>query len=277
MRYKPTKDATMSRRALAACLILGLAVSFSAATAPVPAATHLTAEQIVAENVKARGGLDAWRKIDTMVSIGQLQTGNPSMPSVPFVLQQARPNKTRFEVHVREKTSVRTFNGVEGWKLHQSHSGNPEVLAYTAEEIAAARDGPGIDGPLIDYQSKGINVDFDGIDEVEGKKTYRLKVNLPSGATRRWWIDAATFLDVKYERESHTSTGQSGTVTVTFANYKSVDGLLIPHSIITGQESGKGKEAMLVEQIFFNRPMGDKVFSQPRAAMHVKSANPHAS
>ena len=266
----------MSRRALVACLILGLAASFSAATAPAPAIPHLTAEQIVAKNVKARGGLDAWRKIDTMVSIGQLQTGNPSMPSVPFVLQQARPNKTRFEVHLREKTSVRTFNGVEGWKLHQSHSGNPEVLPYTAEEITAARDGPGIDGPLVDYRSKGIGVEFDGIDEVAGKKTYRLKVKLPSGATRRWWIDAATFLDVQYERESRTSTGQPATVTVSFANYKSVDGLLVPYSTITGQESGKGKEAMLVEQVFFNRPMGDKVFSQP-APMHMKSANPHAS
>ena len=277
MRYIAIKDATMSRRARAACLILGLAVSFSAATAPAPAIPHLTAEQIVAKNVKARGGLDAWRKIDTMVSIGQLQTGNPSMPSVPFVLQQARPNKTHFEVHVREKTSVRVFNGVEGWKLHQSHSGNPEVLAYTSEEIAAARDGPGIDGPLIDYRSKGIGVDFDGIDEVAGKKTYRLKVKLPSGATRRWWIDAATFLDVKYERESRTPTGESATVTVSFANYRSVDGLLIPHSIITGQESGKGTEAMLVEQVFFNRPMGDKVFSQPHAPMHMNSAKPHAS
>ena len=188
-------------------------------------------------------------------------------------LQQARPNKTRFEVHVRDKTSVRVFNGVEGWKLHQSHNGSPEVAPYTAEEIAAARDGLGIDGPLIDYQAKGIGVDFDGIDEVAGKKAYRLNVKLPSGATRRWWIDAATFLDLKYERESRTSTGQSATVTVSFANYKTVDGLLIPHSTITGEEGGKAVEAMLIEQVFLNRPMGEKVFTEPRAPTHIKPAH----
>jgi hypothetical protein len=264
----------MSQLSRAACLILGLAASFRAAAAPAPAIPHLTAKQIVANNVKARGGLDAWRKIDSMVSIGQLGTGNPSMPRVPFVMQQARPNKTRLEVHVRERTSVRVFNGVEGWKLHQSHSGNPEVLAYTAEDIAAARDGLGIDGPLIDYQAKGIGIDFDGIDEVAGKKAYRLSVKLPSGATRRWWIDAATFLDMKYERESLTSTGQSATVTVSFANYKNVDGLQIPHSIITGQEGGKGTEAMMIEQVFLNRPMGDKVFSEPHAPTRIKAPNP---
>ena len=173
-------------------------------------ASHLTAKEIVAKNVKARGGLEAWRKVKTMVSIGHLETGNPSAPRVPFVLQQARPNKTRFEVHVHEKTSVRVFNGVEGWKLRPSRGGGSEPVAYTAEEIEAARDGPGIDGPLIDYQAKGIGVDFDGIDEVAGKKAYRLIVKLPSGAIRRWWIDAASFLDVRYERESHTRDGSSG-------------------------------------------------------------------
>jgi hypothetical protein len=274
MRHPPINDATMFKRALAACLILGLAASFCAPAAPTTADPHLSVKQIVAKNVKARGGLDAWRKIDTMVSIGQLQTGNPSMPSVPFVMQQARPNKTSFEVHMREKTSVRVFNGVEGWKLNQSHSASAEAVPYTAEEIAAGRDGLGIDGPLIDYQSKGIGVDFDGIDEVAGRKAYRLTVKLPSGATRRWWIDAATFLDLKYERESRTLTGQPATVTVSFANYQSVDGLLIPHSIITGQEGGTGKEAMLIEQAFFNRPLGDKVFSQPRAPARLKSLNP---
>ena len=274
MRLHPKSNMQMSQLARAACLILSLAASCITAAAPAPAVPHLTAKQIVANNVKARGGLDAWRKIDTMVSIGQLETGNPSMPRVPFVMQQARPNKTRLEVHVREKTSVRVFNGVEGWKLRQSHSGSPEVLAYTADEIAAARDGPGIDGPLIDYQAKGIGVDFDGIDEVAGKKAYRLRVKLPSGATRRRWIDAATFLDVKYERESLTSTGQSATVTVSFANYKNIDGLQIPHSIVTGQEGGKGTEAMMIEQVFLNRPMSDKVFSEPHAPTRIKSANP---
>jgi hypothetical protein len=64
---------------------------------------------------------------------------------------------------------------------------------------------------------------------------------------------------------------------VSFADYKSVDGLLIPHSTITGQENGKAVEAMLVEQVFLNRPLGEKVFSEPRAPAHMRSANPRPS
>jgi hypothetical protein len=180
----------------------------------------------------------------------------------------------RFEVRVRDKTSVRVFNGVDGWKLRPSRGGGPELLAYTVEDIAAARDGPGIDGPLIDYQAKGIGVDFDGVDEVAGKKTYRLNVKLPSGATRRWWIDAASFLDVKYERESRTPAGQSVTVSSSFANYRSIDGLQIPLSITNGQESGSATGAMVIDQVFLNRPIGDQVFSKPRAPIRINSANP---
>ena len=251
--------------------MVGLIAPFSAlgasdTEATAPARLHLTAKQIVANNVKARGGLEAWRKIETMVISGHLVTGNQAMPVVPFVQQQARPNKMRFEVHMRDKTSLRVFNGVEGWKLRPSPGGPSQLLAYTTEDIEAARNAPGIDGPLIDCQAKGVHVDVDGIDEVAGRKAYRLKVKLASGATRRWWIDAASFLDVKYERESRTQAGQATTVSVSFANYKSVDGLQIPYSIITGQENGKVTEAMVIEQVILNRPMGDDVFSEPHAA-----------
>jgi hypothetical protein len=274
--YTHSEDATMSQRTRAASIILCFFALFTAAAvraADASAPRHLTAKEIVANNAKARGGLEAWRKVTTMVLIGYLETGNPSVPRVPFVLQQARPNKTRFEVHMHQKTSVRIFNGVEGWKLRPSRGAGPEPLAYTPEEIQAARDGPGIDGPLLDYQAKRIGIAFDGTDDVAGKKAYRLIVKLPSGATRRWWVDAVSFLDLKYERESRTTTGQPATVTVNFANYKSVEGLQIPHSITTGQGSGKPLEAMMIEEVFLNRPMGDKVFSQP-SSTGMKSTNP---
>lgn len=250
---------------------LAAAMATSAVNCRAIAGPTLTAEQIVANNVKARGGLEAWRAIQTMITVGHLETGNPSMPEVPFVMQQARPNKTRFEVHVREKTSVRIFNGVDGWKLRPGRGGIPDLLAYTEDEIEAARNAPGIDGPLIDYQAKGISVNFDGIDEIAGKKAYRLIVKLPSGATRRWWIDAKSFLDLSYERESHTAAGKSAVVTVSFGNYKSIDGVQIPQSITTSQLGAQGSESMVIEKVLLNRPLGDQVFSKPPVPMRRQS------
>src|ERR1700757_5196372 len=65
--------------------------AMGAQSAPVP---ELTAEQIVQKNVDARGGLEAWRKIQTMVWVGHMERAGGPMASMSFVLQQKRPNKT---------------------------------------------------------------------------------------------------------------------------------------------------------------------------------------
>ena len=110
--------------------------------------------------------------------------------------------------------AARVFDGTNGWKLRPSRGRTPEVVPFTADEISAARDAPGIDTPLFDYAAKGVAVHFDRLDEVEGRKAYRLSLTLPSGATQHAWIDAQSFLDVQYHRESHNTAGQSATVTV---------------------------------------------------------------
>ena len=71
----------------------------------------LTADQIVEKNVAARGGLDAWRKVRTMVWFGHVDSANAPVRDMPFVLAMKRPNKTRFELTVLNEKSVRVFGG----------------------------------------------------------------------------------------------------------------------------------------------------------------------
>lgn len=231
------------------------------------AAPVLTAAQIAEKNVAARGGLDAWRKIQTVVFVGHLETSKPGAPFVPFVLQLKRPNKRHFEVRVQEERSVRIFDGTKGWKVRPSHGRIPELVPFTADEVSAARDAPGIDGPLFDSAAKGVAIHFDRLDEVEGRKAYRLSLTLPSGATQHAWIDAKSFLDVQYDRESHNTTGQTATVTVHQRDYKTVSGLQIPHTIEIGGERGKGAERMVIDRVLLNPPLGDDVFERPSVPM----------
>src|SRR3974390_2880741 len=78
------------------------------AEAPPP---KLSAEQIVAKNVAARGGLAAWKGVQTMVWIGHIESAHAPVPSVLFVLQQQRPNRTRFEINALGQKTVRGFDG----------------------------------------------------------------------------------------------------------------------------------------------------------------------
>lgn len=229
------------------------------------AVSELTAEQVVRKNVAARGGAEAWAKIETMVWIGHMQSEHAPVPIMTFVMDQKRPNKTRFEIDAMGQKTVRVFDGAHGWKVQPNRAGGPDTKPYTPQEVTFAFRAQLIDGPLIDYRAKGNVVALEGIDEVEGRKAFRLKVQLASGETDHVWIDAQTFLDIKYERPSYGPPGTPSTVTIFYRGYKTVEGLQIPAVIETPSAAGQTPDRMVIEKVALNPPLADRVFTQPGA------------
>jgi hypothetical protein len=253
--------------ALAACSAAG-AVAADKVTAkvaaPQTAATPaLTAEQIVEKNVAARGGLEAWRKVQTMAWAGHMESPGAAIPSMPFLLEQKRPNKTRFEVTAMSQRTLRVFDGAHGWKVRPARDGKPDVQPYTPQELKFAREEQVIDGPLIDYQAKGTAVELAGVEQIEGHKAYRLHVRLASGERHDVWIDAQTFLDLKYDRTSYSASGVAGTVSVFYRDYKTIEGLHIPTTLEIGAGSARVPDKMVIEKIALNPTLEDRAFARP--------------
>ena len=226
----------------------------------------LTVDQIVEKNVAARGGLEAWRGIQTMIWTGHINTGNPAAPIEPFVFELKRPNKMRFEINAEHERTVRLFDGATGWKFRASNSSPPALKPYSRSELRSARDAQGIDGLLIDHQAKGIKVDLDGTDQVEGRKAYRLNITLPSGTTRRLWVDAQTFLEVKYERQPHPPVGRTGAVFVHYRNYRMIGAVRMPLTIETEAQPGAPGERMTIDDVTLNPSLSDAHFERPSPA-----------
>jgi len=76
----------MSMRALAAWALAAL-TSVAAAAGDGETAQTLTADQIVERNVAARGGLEAWRKVQTPGLCSAAPDGNADGGSVPHALE----------------------------------------------------------------------------------------------------------------------------------------------------------------------------------------------
>jgi hypothetical protein len=224
---------------------------------------ELTAEQIVEKNVAARGGAEAWRKVQTMAWLGHMESADAPVRNVAFALEQKRPNKTRFELNAMGQKTLRVFDGSHGWKVRAARDGSPDVQPFTPQELRFAQGSIVIDSPLIDHDAKRVAVELDGVDQVEGRKAYRLILRTPSGERHNVWIDAKTFLDVKYDRTSYNAAGQAGTVSVVYRDYKTVDGLQIPSTIETGVGSGKAPDRMVIEKISLNPPLDDRMFARP--------------
>lgn len=259
----------MRMRRCAPWLVLALAGAVAAGAVasvdPVAArhASELTAAQIVDRNVVARGGLEAWRKVQTMVWIGHIQSPHGPMPSLPFMMAQKRPNKTHFEINAMGQKTLRVFDGVAGWKVRAKPDGSPDVQPFTPQDARFARDGQGIDGELIDFAAKGNAVTLDATEPVEGRDAYRLNVLLPSGQSQHVWVDAQSFLEVKSDRTAYSAAGAvAGTVSVYYRDYKEFEGLQIPTTIETGVGSGQGTDRMVIERVVINPPLDDRGFTR---------------
>jgi hypothetical protein len=228
--------------------------------------SELPADAIVAKNIAARGGLEAWRNIDTMIWTGRLESAGSGKPSMPFVLEQKRPNKTRFEIQMMGERTMRIFDGAEGWKLHTGPGGRPAAEPFTAEEMRFARSEQAIDGPLMDSEARGSTVALAGIERLEGRKTYRLMVRLSSGERQFVWVDAETFLDVKVARLTFSEKGQPRMAPVFYRRFQTFEGVKIPTSIEIGDPASGPTDRMDIERVALNAPMSEHLFAKPGAA-----------
>jgi hypothetical protein len=267
----------MRRRLLQPALACSMAAIFAAGASAAPAKggapdAPLTAEQIVDKNVTARGGLAAWRKVESMVWMGHLESADPNMPRLTFVLEQKRPNKERFELSEIGQKSMRVFDGAHGWRVKPNRDGSLDAQPYSPQDLEFARQAQGIDGPLVDYKAKGVTLESVSVEKIDGRRTYRLHVKAPGGELHDVWIDAKSFLDVKYDRTSYRANGDPGIVSVVYRDYKGVDGLQIPSVLEIGGGGGKPPAKMVIEKIALNPPLDDKDFAKPREAHRSRMA-----
>ena len=264
--------------ALAAVCFIGMAATSASAGGPgdSPAAA-LSAEQIVDKCVEVRGGLAAWRKIETMTWVGHLESERSPVPNLPFKLEEKRPNKSRFEITEPSVRSVRVFDGVSGSKMRPAQDGRPEVKQFTMQETRFAREASGLEGPLIDYRTRGSKVELEGIDQMDGRKAYRIGVRLASREVQTVWIDAETFLEARYDRTAYGQQGPKGTVSVRYRDYKEVEGLALPSVLeISGAAGGK-PDRMVIEKVALNPPIDDREFDGLGASRGEAAAEPTAA
>jgi hypothetical protein len=253
----------MLRKMVLPIIILLLAVPLvvvaDSATAPV----ELTAAQIVDRNVVARGGLQAWRGVKTLSMSGKLDAGGKQKVQLPFVLEMERNRKTRLELQFNGQTAVQVYDGTNGWKL-RPFLNRRDVEPYTPEELKAASMQADIDGPLVDYVSKGTKVQLEGLQSVEGHDAFNLKLTLKTGQVQHIWVDAQTFLDVKIEGTPRRLDGRFHPVATYMRDYRSVNGLMIPYVNETAVDGVKQTEKIVVEKVIVNPKLEDSHFSKPR-------------
>lgn len=236
------------------------------ASAPPVALPTLTAEQIVERNATARGGLAAWRAVQSLTLAGRLDAGGKPNVELPFVMKMKRGHKSRLELAFRDQTALQVYDGAQGWKVRPFLNRN-EVEPFTPTEAQAAANLEELDGPLIDHAKKGTRVELVGTERVESDMTYKLRLTSSSGIQRSIWIDGKTFLERRMDGEPKKIDGKLRNVSVYFSEYRTENGLTMPRVLLTVYEGTKVSRKMTVEKVTVNEPMQDALFQKPQLAL----------
>jgi len=276
---------------------LMLAISIAAAADTAQPKANLSAAEIVSKNVTARGGLQAWRSVQSMSWKGKLGAGGnqrsplpvsgegksgariPTDPrpkdevQLPFQMKMERSRKVRFQIQFKGQTAVQVYDGASGWKL-RPYLNRQEVEPFTSDETHLASMQSDLDGPLVDYAAKGTAIELVGTEKVEDRDTYKLKLTMKDGHSVHVWIDAKTFLEAKIEGTPRRLDGIEHPVEVYYRDYRQVSGLQIPFVLETkvlpvGKTTSRADstslpvERIAIEEVEVNPKFDASLFSKP--------------
>jgi outer membrane lipoprotein-sorting protein len=236
-----------------------LSLTIAAAILAAAPAAAQTADEIIAKNLAAKGGLEKLRAVKTIRMTGRMTVG-PGIEA-PIVLEIKRPNSMRMDITVQGMVGSQAYDGASGWSL-MPFGGSKVPQQMTAEEATLAEEQADIDGPLIDYKAKGNTVELLGKEKVEGADAYKLKVTLKNGVVRTMYVDAEHFLEIK-EESRRTIRGSEMEMDTIVGDYKEVDGLMLPHSVDAGAKGSPQRQKLVIEKIEINVPIDDARFKMP--------------
>ena len=220
-------------------------------------------DSLIAKYIQASGGMAKLQAIQTLRRTGKF-TGGGGFEAV-VVQENKRPGSVREEFSLQGMTGVNAYDGRDGWKI-EPWNGKRDPESLGEEEMHSILDDADFDGALVNYQTKGNHVEYQGIEQIEGSDAYKLKVTHANGDVSFFYLDTEYYLPIRIDtqrmirgapQESETSLG----------DYKLVNGVYMPFSSESGPKgsSSADRGKVTFDKIEANVPIDDARFKRPGA------------
>jgi outer membrane lipoprotein-sorting protein len=223
-------------------------------------ASAQTLDEIIAMNLKAKGGLEKIRATTTVRMTGQVSAtdGQSSSPKSAAIITLAkRPNLMRREQTMDGVTVVSAFDGHSLW---MARDGQPPEEAPGPQAAYAAQDAE-FDSVFVDYKDRGRSIALVGREKREGTDVFHLRVTKRGGPPQDYYLDATTGLE-KAVAVTITQGGKPVTIETQLSDYRDVDGRMIPFSI-RQLVNGAVTASTTLDKVEFNVPADDSLFKMP--------------
>jgi hypothetical protein len=218
-----------------------------------------TAEELVAKNLEARGGIEKIKAIKTLRMSARMQQGG----FMAQVLSIAKaPNLLRQEFTIQGMSQVEVADGSTGWKI-SPFEGRKDPERLGEDELRPLMEDADFYGPLVDYRNKDNKIEYLGHDTVDGDDVYRLKVTLANGDIVYYYLDPDTYLEIRTEKLVFVRGSVQESMT-NLGSYKLVNGVYFPFSLEVGSKQDPGSMMKIqVDQYQANLPVDNSLFQMP--------------
>jgi outer membrane lipoprotein-sorting protein len=222
---------------------------FLAAVVLVRPALALTAEELVAKNLEARGGEAKLRAVKTMHTVGKVRAGAGLDAKIES--WGIAPNSYRGEFSLQGMTAVQSWDGTQAWVI-SPFGGRKDPQKLPPEDAKGLIEASDIAGPLVDYKVKGHSIEYLGTEDIDGTDAHKLRVTLKNGDSQVLYLDPDAFLEIRVVNHRMVR-GQEEVSTTDLGEYEKIDGIYFPF------ESGRTQ----LEKVELNQSVDRKMFAFP--------------
>lgn len=224
----------------------------------------LTADEIVARNVEARGGAAALQALTSLKRTGRLVIPGANIELTASEVR-VRPDKVRQEVSLQGMTAVQAWDGKEAWQI-QPFGGRKDPERMSADEAKVLAVASDMDFPLVDYKAKGARIEYLGMEEVDGTPAHKLRVELKSGDEITYFIDPDTWMIIR-DVSKREIRGAENVTETDYGDYEKVLGVWVPMTEASGPVGvdASQKQQTVYEHAEGNVTVDASVFSFPAA------------
>ncbi len=195
-----------------------------------PLPDGLTAETVIKNYVKAIGGEDNIRKVNTTLSNAEV-----TIPGAPFkpkaIIKQMAPNKFSLELIAEGMGTLmkQNFDGENGYMEQQG-----QRIPMDEKDVSSRKSEQGL---FEELYMESSSLKLESLTTVNDIDVYKIAVT-KDGKTNYRYYDVETGYLVRTE-ETSEAQGQSITTVTDISDYKEVGGVMMAHSrkITTGPQS----------------------------------------
>ena len=232
-------------------------IIFSILTLAFVSANAQTTDDIIQKYSKAMGGLAAFNAIKTMKTIGTFTTQGVDLALTSQIING---KAIRNDVQAMGQTVINSYKDGKGWKINP-FAGITTVTDMTPEELIDFKSQSMIASQLMDYKLRGHKVELQGQEDVEGIKTYKIRLtNKDDNKVTTYFISVTDNTIIK-SVSTRQLQGQNIEIETFYSDIKDFNGLKFPMLRIQKMQ-GQVFQEIKIATIEFNVPIDEKIFDK---------------